>query len=1166
MFNKRTFAFVLFVAGLALTAFAEQYIITGDFVERREAWQFGYLDGKFYYLYDSTSDDKCRLRFDYNINYLNRSVISNLYHYEDRAMYSMCPEKCSGLSINELPDPWWIGDNDLFQQTTKMESGKRWYERNPANVSSSTQVMAILMTEGSTAPSNGYLSTIKFYDGRTVKFSNVVIDNVHQANDPIFSANENCPRPSCPIFADIVFVLDSSGSVDDVEWEQTVNFVGEIMDSFTFGPNAVAAAVVQFCGQDRGCNKRKIYDEDCYDVDRFWKDCNWPTTTSHPNIVTSPDLMTTVLASQDFGEGDTVSYNKEQLMRNLRNTVKGCIKYKGKCQAFAGARGTCQALGLNQAMKVFNRSPRRNYATKPNNIVIVVTDGEDKYPNATKANATLLRSEPYNAFLIEVGVGLQCEYDRRYLRSIASRLGAGDVGAYFDATDYNQILKVADEMFRPLCDSNMSSECGPECKGFCGCGECLCPNCDESEDLCHFIKCNVSGSFTNGCLVYNSSYEIVDDECTAWHCDASEFNATAGKKGLWIPDTNDCDEFFENTTGTCRFVKCDPQFGGCITGVNQSVCTAISNGCEEYECTPVGETPDDPITGCRLVKNHTQTCVDNLPQDSCFIISCDGSSSMCDDMIVDTCKSMNNACETYSCELNTTTGKYGCVGTFTRHHVNNSCTKWKCDYDGTEGWVMDINRNETTCYNSYNESGFLDDMRCKDFYCNPDVEGIVDGGCYYVNRTGCSSQCTDEKELECLQWGISNSTKDDVCVFDFCYVNHTVINETDYYIPVCASELGEAKVENCLDDNSSSAKRAKELNDAYPKLCYTPICVAGKCGVTLIDVPKGWVWDNCTEPRCEKGDDGRWNWVMRETALNLACKNDACYTRQCVPDQGCVAADNCTKYTNECYSYACVLDDNGKPKACSETDLTVNFLHLECIDEQCENGKKVPYYPPCESDNKCMKGSCVKGYCKFDPIPAPGNDLCMIYTCDNATGDWSAKPACNDGLYCTEDECWNYGSFYECHFNPIDCGDTLEMEGYDCFRPVCKEQPMNQTYRCVRKLLPNAYIDICGNCIKDNPDVFESGMSEEASENVLLTCTGAPPKPLMVEALAAGTIGLIIIGAVVVGAGLTTSSIMATKSLISRVKDASNQSAQSNPLFEGAETELQNPTYAGGVK
>jgi len=211
-----------------------------------------------------------------------------------------------------------------------------------------------------------------------------------------------------------------------------------------------------------------------------------------------------------------------------------------------------------------------------------------------------------------------------------------------------------------------------------------------------------------------------------------------------------------------------------------------------------------------------------------------------------------------------------------------------------------------------------------------------------------------------------------------------------------------------------------------------------------------------------------------------------------------------------------------------------------------------------------MKGSCVKGYCKFDPIPAPGNDLCMIYSCNSSDGEWSAVPRCNDGLYCTEDECWNYGSFYECHFNPIDCGDTLEMEGYDCFRPVCKEQAVNETYRCVRKLLPHAYIDICGNCIKDNPNAADSEESE-GSTNVLLTCTGAPPKPLMVEALAAGTIGLIIIAAVVVGAALTTSSIMATKSLINRVKEASNQSASNNPLFEGIDTELQNPTYAGGV-
>jgi len=333
------------------------------------------------------------------------------------------------------------------------------------------------------------------------------------------------------------------------------------------------------------------------------------------------------------------------------------------------------------------------------------------------------------------------------------------------------------------------------------------------------------------------------------------------------------------------------------------------------------------------------------------------------------------------------------------------------------------------------------------------------------------------------------------------------------------------------------------------------------------EVPRkpGMAWDNCTEPRCEKNDDGSWDWVMRPTDINLTCKNDACYTRECVPDRGCVAHDNCSKWTDECYSYSCVLSDSGKPLMCNETDLTKEFLHLECMDEQCVDGKKVTSYPMCVNDDKCQKGSCVKGYCKFDPVDPPGNDLCQIYTCNSSTGAWTVEPACNDGLYCTEDECWNYGSFYECHFNPIDCAMSLSMEGYDCFRPVCKEQAANETYRCVRKLVPNAYIDICGNCIKDNPDQLYSSESE-ASENVVVICTGAPPKPLMVEALAAGTIGLIIIAAVILGAGLTTSSIMATKTLISRVREASNQSAQNNPLFEGIETELQNPTYAGGVK
>jgi hypothetical protein len=376
---------------------------------------------------------------------------------------------------------------------------------------------------------------------------------------------------------------------------------------------------------------------------------------------------------------------------------------------------------------------------------------------------------------------------------------------------------------------------------------------------------------------------------------------------------------------------------------------------------------------------------------------------------------------------------------------------------------------------------------------------------------------------------------------------------------VCASELGKHSFEDCLDVNSNSYKEAKKRNEENPNVCFTPYCEYGKCGIEEVRKGADMVATKCMEPRCFQNDDGSWEWRMAPTELNKTCQSDSCFSRECHPVDGCVATDICTVNSNECYTYTCETENGAR--TCAMKNLTKDFQDLECMHEVCEAGKKVTYYTDCVSEDKCMKGSCVKGYCEFNPVKAPGNDLCMQYTCNPKTGNWTIAPQCDDGLFCTIDECWNYITFIECHHNTIDCSPKLRMEGYDCFVPACKENPTNQTYRCTRKLLANAYIDICGVCIKNIPDEDAS----DESQNMRVSCTNAPPKPLMVESLAAATIGIIIIAAIVAGAAVTTSTVIGTKTLIERVRQANNQSAVSNPLYEGCETELSNPTYGNGI-
>jgi len=334
------------------------------------------------------------------------------------------------------------------------------------------------MKEGSQNPNTAnYLGAIEFYNGHNLTFQSVTIDTQHSVDDPMFAPINSCPKPTCPIYADIVFVLDSSGSVTPQEWRETVYFVDAVMNSFTFGKNAVEAAVIHFCGQDASLNsayKVKITEPGnsrCQKKDRWSADYNYPKAKSYSPPLTYPDdRMADYISTADYGNGPTVSPNREELMRLLNQTLRENCSYppgwekqsdswrEQKCENFPGWRGTCQALGLKLAMEVLDRSPRKDLNTKPHNIVIVVTDGEDKFPNMTARNATLIKKEPYDALLIEVGVGLDCEYDKNYLRNISSRLGSETSYAYFDAADYASIKRVVDELFKPLCLRNFASE------------------------------------------------------------------------------------------------------------------------------------------------------------------------------------------------------------------------------------------------------------------------------------------------------------------------------------------------------------------------------------------------------------------------------------------------------------------------------------------------------------------------------------------------------------------------------------------------------------------------------------------------------------------------------------------------------------------------------------
>jgi len=328
----------LFVEGIAVllcatTALSAQYIISASFTETRTSLPNATLSGNMYYLYDSSTPTNSRLTFEYTLP--NSMKVTNLYHYTDGAMYSSCTAKCTGIKKGEAADPWYV--TNIYTKGSK-EGNYYWYTRAS---SSTAQVSKILMTESTAPTASGYaVSQVVFVDGRTVTLTNFkYAPSGISASSAQFTRGSNCPSPTCPIYADIVFVLDFSGSVSSSEWKQGADFVIAVMKSFTFGNDGVAAAALYFDGYG-------AYDylERNVGVNGEW--CSRDTRDCKFTITNIPDRYTAAMLAPS---SITVSTDRDSLINVLS-------------QSRTPSGQTCQAFGLELAQQVLDNSPRRKQA------------------------------------------------------------------------------------------------------------------------------------------------------------------------------------------------------------------------------------------------------------------------------------------------------------------------------------------------------------------------------------------------------------------------------------------------------------------------------------------------------------------------------------------------------------------------------------------------------------------------------------------------------------------------------------------------------------------------------------------------------------------------------------------------------------------------------------
>jgi len=707
----------LFAASEATFTFKANYRMF-----RNESFPNAYMNGIVYYHYVDADPLSCRLRFDTEYVDLNGQVQthSELYHYQNGGLYTICAE-CDAAILDSQLDPWKMFEGE----TSCFTEGSEGYYR----CIKGDKNLKEIVTKGDpdNAAATGFdIKYVRLNDGRELYLENLqMINYADYTNRFEISDDLGCPPPVCRSYVDVVFVLDASGSVSSSEWTQVKNFLKKAAKHFNVGPYDANIGIVEFsapttmccrafpnCKSNEGytyaaCTDPALHIRKRTNPTRYLDDCAFDTRC---NNVT----------------GNTAKIMFNLTYENVDSKVNGIARING---------GTCQRYGLVKAYDMlfgdFNpRCPDQSGDRKgcPVPVVIAVTDGADFCHASTEEWATKIKSR--GGVLLEVGVGFDSNFDKEYIMNLSSRLGGNTLA--LNVNDYAHIESVLERMVKPVCSFGQSSggSCGVTCKGFCACGDCVCPNClSEASSICQEYVC-VNHSAENGCWERDVFCDIETDDpnCYEPSCDPSTGDPDTMCKAVPV----DCDQVLG--LKKCQYSIC---YDGCDMSrvyVNHSYCQeVIQENCIVGMCDP-DNAEADPVTGCiRTPRN------------------CSGVNwaSLCDEGSVQ-CNVENGECEGTNCRMS-------CFedGLTIPKCPDQACKVVECDPNAEDESKRCI-VSDVVCEENPNN--------CRKNICHPDVNGCIE---VPDDKLNCSGRNTPDG---CKIWSCdANAVADDgtmgACVF-----------------------------------------------------------------------------------------------------------------------------------------------------------------------------------------------------------------------------------------------------------------------------------------------------------------------------------------------------------------------------------------------------------------
>jgi len=684
----------------------------------------------------------------------------------------------------------------------------------------------MVVKTGDPSTSGFSIKSIKLNDGNELELTNF---GSFAANSDKFNIPSGCPSTvECRSYMDLVFILDTSGSVDSDEWKSTKNFVTNVVKQITVGPKDAYVGVIEFNGPHQNCNPNWCPSSSAQYIDissyNCTKEYNYYGETG---CGTGKEDCKRFVQDYPFDTKCTDTNHKANVLMQLsQNNVVNTIQNLKR-----GEGNTCQRYGLNKAYDMlFTNNKRCSSGVCPTPVVIVVTDGADQCQASTVEAAKKLRDkmEEQGGFLLEVGVGLGNSYDISYIQNLSSKLLG--YNATYTVDDYSQIEGLISDVITPVCElTQLGGTCGPTCKGFCACSKCVCPMCGgNGTSQCRAYQCDVANA-DPGCYV--DDVKCVDaaleaTKCYDMWCDETETDPAKKCKAK----VKDCKAEVEAKLGRklseCEYMpECVNGTVGCSEkniGLNHTLCQTQATKCQIGTCSgakgctfTTKSCNDSPLTQICTGWNNVQ-CNDVTGQceatkpERCNVDNChkiEGES------VVALCVS-DDPCIVASCDKNKPEGER-CTNTSKCGVSTNACKKMTCDngqcgeeiYDSLDCPSKNTICTTYTCDPDYNngqggckpEPAYHEETECTKYVCTEE------DGWQAVPRCTTEEPC---KVAKCLSGG--------VCYDEDVDCREALNIEDKCHDGACSAESGECKLTvvtgtyidvcgNCMSDNAEDA-------------------------------------------------------------------------------------------------------------------------------------------------------------------------------------------------------------------------------------------------------------------------------------------------------------------------------------------------------------------------